>query len=166
MTSSSAKKIARAIALGAKGGVDYTDEGGWAKKLQKLLPRGRPFLDRVIDGAGGDIVGTTWKLLKMGAAIVNYGMTGLEQPVFPMQAVMKNVELKGSTMGSRGEFGEMVQFVRKKRIWPAVDRVVDGIENLEDIEGLFEDMRKGRHFGKLVVRIKGDRKEYSGGSKL
>jgi len=40
---------------------------------------------------------------------------------------------------------------------------VDGIENLEGIEGLFEDMRKGRHFGTLVVRIKGDGKEYSGG---
>ena len=120
----------------------------------------------VIDGAGGGIVGTTWKLLKMGAAIVNYGMTGLEQPVFPMQAVMKNVELKGSTMGSRREFGEMVQFIREKRIRPVVDRVVDGIENLEEIEGLFEDMRKGRHFGTLVVRIKGVRKEYSGGSKL
>lgn len=58
-------------------------------------------------------------------------MTGLEQPVFPMQAVMKNVELKGSTMGSRREFGEMVQFVREKRIRPVVDRVVDGIENLK-----------------------------------
>ena len=46
-----------------------------------------------------------------------------------------------------------------------MDRV-DGIENLEEIEGLFEDMRKGRHFGNLVVRIKRDRKEYSGGSKL
>jgi len=102
LPSSSAEKIARAIALGAKGGVDYTDEGGWAKKLQKMLPKGRPFLDAVIDGAGGDIVGTTWKLFKMGAAIVNYGMTGLQQPVFPMQAVMKNVEFKGSTMGSRG----------------------------------------------------------------
>lgn len=69
VTSSSAEKIARAIALGAKGGVGYTDEGGWAKKLQKMLPKGRPFLDAVIDGAGGDIVGTTWKLFKMGAAI-------------------------------------------------------------------------------------------------
>ncbi len=166
VTSSSTDKIARARALGAKGGVDYTDEEGWAKKVQKLLPKGRPFLDAVIDGAGGDIVGSTWRLLKMGGVIVSYGMTSLEQPAFPMQAVMKNIELKGSTMGSRREFGEMVQFVREKKIRPVVERVVNSIENLEGIEGLFEDMKVGRHFGKLVVKIDGDRKEYTGGSKL
>ena len=70
-----------------------------------------------------------------------------------MQAVMKNIELRGSTMGSRKEFKEMVEFVRKKKIRPIVSKVVDGIENLEGIEGLFEDMREGRQFGKLVINI-------------
>ena len=70
-----------------------------------------------------------------------------------MQAVMKNIELKGSTMGSRKEFKEMVEFVREKKIRPIVSKVVDGIENMDGIEGLFDEMREGRQFGKLVINI-------------
>ena len=160
VTSSSLEKIDRARSLGAKNGVIYTDEKGWPKTLREMLPGDRSFLDAVIDGAGGDIVGSTWKLLKPGGVIVSYGMTSLRQPSLPMQAVMKNIDLKGSTMGSRREFQEMVRFVRETRIRPVVQRVVHGIENLEGIEGLFEDLKKGTQFGKLVVKIDPDGRDY------
>ena len=84
---------------------------------------------------------------------MSYNITSLRQPSLPMQAVIKNIDLKGSTMGSRREFGEMVRFVSEKEIRPVVQRVVHGIENLEGIEGLFEDLKKGTQFGKLVVKI-------------
>ena len=152
VTSSSSEKIQRATSLGAKGGVLYTEEG-WPKTLRRQLPNDRPFLDAVIDGAGGDVVGDTWKLLKLGGVIVNYGVTSMTPPTLPMQAVMKNIELRGSTMGSRMEFGEMVRFVREHKIRPVLDRIVIGIDNLEDIDGLFDDMKEGRQFGKLVVEV-------------
>ncbi|KAL9014982.1 MAG: hypothetical protein Q9173_000378 [Seirophora scorigena] len=154
VTSSSGEKIERATSLGAKGGVLYTEEEGWPKALRRLLPHDRPFLDAVIDGAGGDIVGSTWKLLKLGGVIVSYGITSMAQPTLPMQAVMKNIELRGSTMGSRMEFGAMVRFVREHKVRPVLDRIVTGIDNLEAIDGLFEDMKEGRQFGKLVVEVK------------
>ncbi len=166
VTSSSADKIDRAISLGAKGGVRYTDEEEWPKTLRSMLPEDRPFLDAVIDGAGGDIVGRVWKLLKLGGVVVCYGMTSMDQPSLPMQAVMKNIELKGSTMGSRREFGEMVRFVSENRIRPVVERVVHGIDNLEGIEGLFEDLKEGRQFGKLVVEIDSNGKGGLGSPKL
>ncbi len=59
-------------------------------------------------------------------------------------------------MGSRKEFKDMVDFVKDKKIKPVVSRVVGGIENIEAIDGLFEDMKKGSQFGKLVVEIEGD----------
>lgn len=121
VTSSSPAKLDRAIALGATGGVVYTEEDEWPRALRKMLPKNRPFLDAVIDGAGGDIVGNTWKLLKVGGIVVSYGMTSTDQPTMPMQAVMKNIELRGSTMGSQLEFAEMVRFVEEKRIRPVVD---------------------------------------------
>ena len=71
VTSSSEAKIERAKELGAKGGVDYTDEDKWPWTLRNMLPKDRPFLDAVIDGAGGDIVGNTWKLLKIGGVVVS-----------------------------------------------------------------------------------------------
>ena len=153
VTSSSAEKIDRAMGLGAKGGALYTDEEGWPKMLRRMLPENRPFLDAVIDGAGGDIVGNTWKLVKLGGVVVSYGITSMGQPSLPMQAVMKNIELKGSTMGSRREFGEMVRFVSERKIKPVVERVVHGIDNLEGIDRLFDELKTGRQFGKLVVEI-------------
>ena len=86
-----------------------------------------------------------------------------------MTAVLKNVELKGSTMGSREEFRAMVEFVAEKRIRPVVERVVEGIDNLEgpeSIESLFEDMKAGKQFGKLVVQIQKGAAGDSSGSKL
>ncbi|KAL8875493.1 MAG: hypothetical protein Q9198_006159 [Flavoplaca austrocitrina] len=151
VTSSSTEKIERAKSLGAKDGVLYTDEARWPKALRQLLPQDRPFLDAVIDGAGGDIVNSTWKLLKLGGVIVSYGITSMTPPALPMQAVMKNIELKGSTMGSRREFGEMVRFVGEHEIRPIVGRVVAGIDNLRGIDGLFDDLNEGKQFGKLVV---------------
>ncbi|KAL8822518.1 MAG: hypothetical protein Q9191_006748, partial [Dirinaria sp. TL-2023a] len=166
VTSSSVDKIDRAKSLGANGGVDYTDEEGWPKKLKSLLPKDRPFLDAVIDGAGGNIIGNTWKLLKLGGVVVSYGITSIDPPRLPMQAVMKNIELKGSTMGSRREFTDMVRFVDEKKIRPVVERVVHGIENLVAIDGLFDIMKKCKQFGKLVVRIGSDSEGHKGKAKL
>lgn len=73
-----------------------------------------------------------------------------------MNAVLQNIELRGSTMGSRKEFHDMVAFVREKKITPVVSRVVKGIDNIKEIDELFEDMRSGTQFGKLVIEIQGD----------
>ena len=158
VTSSSPEKIARARKMGAAGWVNYRDEHGWSKELKKQLPADRPYLDAVIDGAGGDIVDATWWLLKQGGVIVCYGQTTLMAPSLPMQAVMKNIEVRGSTMGSRREFREMVRFVTEKKIRPVVEKVVDGIDDLGAIDELFEQMREGKQFGKLVVRISSGQK--------
>ena len=80
-------------------------------------------------------------------------MTLAPKMSFTMQAVMKNVEVKGTTMGSRKDFKEMVAFTAENKIRPVVSRVVSGLDNLEAIDGLFEDMKKGNQFGKLVVEV-------------
>lgn len=64
VTSSSAAKIERAVELGARGGVSYK-EPGWEKKLLGILPKDKKFFDAVIDGAGGDSIEKSVKLLKV-----------------------------------------------------------------------------------------------------
>ena len=59
-----AEKIEKAKALGATGGVIYKEKD-WEKKLQSQLPKDRPYLDTIIDGAGGDIMLKANKLLKV-----------------------------------------------------------------------------------------------------
>lgn len=152
VTSGDVEKIERAKGMGAAGGVVYK-EAGWEKKLAGLLPEERPYLDAVVDGAGGEVVAKTVKLLKPGGVIAQYGMTVSPKMDWVMQAVLKNVELRGTTMGSKKEFKEMVEFVAEKKIKPVVSRVVKGIDNLEGIDGLFEDMKAGRQFGKLVIEF-------------
>ena len=89
-------------------------------------------------------------------------MTVAPKMDWTMPAVLRNIELRGSTMGSRKEFKEMVAFVKENKIKPIVSRVVKGLDNIEQIDTLFDDMKKGSQFGKLVIEIA----DGSGSSKL
>ena len=100
VTSSSEEKLRKAQELGASAGVNYKDPD-WEKKLAKLLPKTRPYLDVVIDGAGGDIVNRTSGLLKTGGLIVSYGMTLGPQVPFTIKAVLKNIEVRVSWLNSK-----------------------------------------------------------------
>jgi D-arabinose 1-dehydrogenase-like Zn-dependent alcohol dehydrogenase len=95
--------------------------------------------------------------------VVSYGMTLSPKMDWPMTAVLKNIELRGSTMGSRKEFKEMVKFVSDRKVKPVVSRVVKGLDNKKEIESLFDEMKRGSQFGKLVIEIVPDR---SASSKL
>ncbi|RPA80161.1 NAD(P)-binding protein [Ascobolus immersus RN42] len=152
VTSSSAEKIRSAKELGASAGVNYKSPE-WEKDLQKMLPKSRPYLDLVVDGAGGDIVQRSVSLLKKGGIIVSYGMTLGPLVPFTMTAVLKNIELRGTTMGSRKEFHDMVSFVRLKQIRPVISTTTRGFESVDE---LFEIMRSGKQFGKLVVLLGND----------
>lgn len=152
VTSGTDEKIAKAVALGAKGGVKYKDED-WPQQLGKLLKRdGQESLDSVVDSAGGDIMRHTLKLLKQGGKVVCYGMTAAPAITFRMPDVMRNVQLLGSTMGSHQDLLDATAFMEKHRIVPVVSNVLEGIDAAE--EG-FEIMKKGSQFGKIIVKMEG-----------
>jgi len=154
VSSGSEEKLTKAKELGAADGVNYKQKD-WGKKLGGILPKDRPYLDAVIDGAGGDVVNQSMRLLKPGGVIVSYGMTLGPQTPFLMSAVLKNIEIRGSTMGSRKEFSDMMEFVRTKHVKPVISRVVQGLE-IEAIDGLYEDMKQGAQFGKLAIQVSKD----------
>lgn len=87
--------------------------------------------------------------------MVQYGMTVSPKMEWAMPAVLSNLELRGTTMGSRKEFKDMVAFVNERKIRPVVSRVVKGLGNIKDIDSLFDDMKKGTQFGKLVIEVEG-----------
>lgn len=152
VTSGDQSKIDRAKQLGARGGAIYKNDK-WEAEIRAQLPDDRPFLDAIIDGAGGDVVNKAVKLLKPGGTITQYGMTVSPQMSWNMSAVLRNIELKGTTMGSRKEFREMVDFVAQHRIHPVVSRIVRGLGDLEGIDGLFAEMAAGKQLGKLVIEV-------------
>lgn len=81
-------------------------------------------------------------------------MTVSPKMPFTMAAVLKNIDVRGSTMGSRKEFKKMIEFVNEKKIYPVVSRVLKTeLDDLSAIDGLFEDMKQGTQFGKLVIEF-------------
>jgi NADPH:quinone reductase-like Zn-dependent oxidoreductase len=75
VTSGSEEKIEQARKMGAAGGVNYKSKT-WDKDLLKLLPKDRPLIDAIIDGAGGDIVAKAVKICKVWLlllALTKYG---------------------------------------------------------------------------------------------
>lgn len=64
VTSSSEEKVRKAVELGAKGGVSYKEQG-WEKKLLGMLPSGKGSFDAIIDGAGGDSIEKSVRILKV-----------------------------------------------------------------------------------------------------
>lgn len=102
-------------------------------------------------------------IIQAGGVLSIYGMTVSPKMPFTMPAVLKNIDVRGSTMGSRKEFKDMIEFVKAKKIHPVVSRVLQAeIDDLPAIDGLFEDMKQGTQFGKLVI----DFGKASTGSKL
>jgi len=64
VSSGSEEKIEQAKKLGATGGINYKEKD-WDKKLRAMLPKDRPLLDAIIDGAGGDVVDKGVRLLRV-----------------------------------------------------------------------------------------------------
>ncbi|KAI0780500.1 NAD-P-binding protein [Trametes elegans] len=171
VTSGGEDKIRRAVELGAKGGVSYK-ANDWPAQLAALLKKdGASYLNAVIDAAGGDILGKTSPILKNGGRVVVYGMHTSPNVTMTMREVMKNQKLlgpfpcvpcpihaltlspAGSTMGSKQDLTDAMNFLAQHRIVPTVWHVLDGLESAE--EG-FQILESGDHFGKVVVRLTPD----------
>ncbi|GLB34498.1 putative zinc-binding dehydrogenase [Lyophyllum shimeji] len=153
VTSGNPEKIRKAVALGAKGGVNYKDKD-WPDQLGILLSReknGSRELDLIIDSGGGEIMAQTGKILKQGGRVVCYGMTANPKVSFTMREVLKNQRLIGSTMGSHQDLIDATNFMAEHRIVPVISHVCAGLESAE--EG-FEIMKRGDQFGKIVIRMR------------
>ena len=146
VTSGADAKIARAQALGLRGGVNYHAEG-WAKTL--VQQAGGPF-DAIIDSAAGAAFNALLDLAAPGGRIVFYGGTlGNIPDVPPAKVFWKQLSLLGSTMGSEQDFADMLALVREKKLVPVVDEIFP----LADGEAALRRLESGAQFGKVVLRM-------------
>lgn len=131
VTGGNEAKIQRAVQLGAVGGAVYKD-AKWPAQIRELLAqksKDKPYLDAVIDSAGGEVTAQSAKAaLKTGGKIVCFGMTADPKLTVTMREVLRNVDVCGSTMGSADEFRAMVAFVAKHKIEPIIDTVLEGLD--------------------------------------
>ncbi|MEO6244624.1 MAG: zinc-binding dehydrogenase [Opitutaceae bacterium] len=148
VTSSSADKIARAVALGAAGGFDYQD-AGWVEQATKASGG----FDVIVESAGGEGFEKLLDAAAPGGRIVFFGATRGNPPVLAMRKVFwRQLTLLGTTMGSPADWAAMVDFVARHRIRPVVSEVFP----LARAADAFALMERGEQFGKIVVTIPGE----------
>jgi len=146
VTSGSADKIERARSLGALGGVKHTDPA-WPNVFLSTFGR-RP--DVVIDGAGGDTFDRALDVLRSGGRLVSYGATLGRAPNVEVRRIFwKQLNVLGSTMGTRDDFSAMLDLCARLRLRPIVDTVLP----LRNAAEAHARMESGSQFGKIVLKI-------------
>lgn len=144
VTSGSDEKIAAALRLGAKDGVNYRAPG-WEKALRELAGG----FDLVIDSAGGPVVNAALNTLNNGGRFVFFGAT-LGNPVEGLEMAklfFRQIRIQGTTMGRPEEFAAMIGFVDQHRIDPVIDQTY----RLEAAAEAYQRLYDSEQMGKLVL---------------
>ena len=146
VTSSSEEKIARAVAMGAEGGVNY----GKDKVSNAILDMSGGGVDMVIDSGGAASWGDSLKSLRRGGRLVTCGATTGSNPPADLQRVfIRQLEIYGSTGGSVSELRQLLDVFNRGLVKP----VIDGRFAMSDIRAAFERLESGAQFGKVSVVV-------------
>lgn len=139
-------KMDKASALGSTSVIDYSANTEWHSEVLKLT-KGRG-VDIVIDNVGSLTMPKSLRAVARGGRIVTVGNTkGYELSFDNRLLFTKQVSLIGSTMGSRQDFIDAMEFIFHNRIKIPIDTVAplsDGIRMIKRLED-------GAQFGKIVL---------------
>jgi NADPH:quinone reductase-like Zn-dependent oxidoreductase len=143
---SGAAKVEKAYALGASTVIDYGAKIDWHTEVLKLT-KGRG-VDIVVDNVGSKTIPKSLRAVARGGRIVTVGNTkGYELSFDNRLLFTKQVSLIGSTMGSRQDFVEVMEFLFQNNIKVPIDTVAPLSEGIKMIKRLEE----GQQFGKIVL---------------
>lgn len=142
VTSRSEAKRNEALRLGATHALD--SHGDW--RLQNDLEP----MDMILDSIGQAMFPKYFDIIRPGGRIVMYGASSGDDLTVPIRSIFfPQVSLIGTSMGSREEFVQMLQWVEQHEIHP----VIDSVYPLQDVKKAFERMENGEQFGNLAIQI-------------
>lgn len=148
VTSRSAAKLERALALGADEAMPSNDQVAREAK-RRTGDRG---VDLVVDSVGAATWLLSLKSARRGGRIVTCGATSGPNPAEEIRLIFWNqLSILGSTMGSREDWRRLVETVVANRLRP----VVDSVHALVDGRAAYERMVQAEQFGKIVVSVAG-----------
>jgi len=146
-TTSTEEKMARALALGADHVIDYTKEDFVARVRDITKRRGA---DVVVEHVGGEVLEKSILAAAWGGRVVTCGATtGFFPKIDLRQIFFRQVELLGSTMGSRRDLFEVLELFAQGKLRPVVDRVLP----LADAANAHRLLEERRAFGKVVLTV-------------
>ena len=146
VTSSSDEKLDKALKLGASFGINYRNNPDFHKEVWSLT--NRRGVDVVVDSVGEATWAKSLRSLRKGGKLVTCGATSGPNVMTNANLVFWNqLEILGSTMGSRSELREVLKLVWDGYLKPIVDQSFP----LSKAEEAHRIMEKGGQFGKLVL---------------
>ncbi|HEX3772114.1 MAG TPA: zinc-binding dehydrogenase, partial [Polyangiaceae bacterium] len=146
-TAGSDAKVERARGLGADDVInskthDFVDE---VKRLT-----GKRGVDVVIEHVGGEVMARSILATASGGRVVTCGATVGSQPKIDLLHVFyRQIEILGSTMGSKGSLFGILEHVKAGRLKPVVDRVLP----LWEAADAHRALEAREAFGKIVLAV-------------
>lgn len=146
VTSSSDEKLAHAVKLGARDGINYRTEPEWSKAVLRLT-QGRG-ADLVIDVVGkSTLEQSVASLADEGTLAIVGGITGYDGSLSSWGLLKKSATTRGIFVGSRADYLRMNEFMARHRLRPLVDRVYP----IERYTEALQAMTSGAFMGKIVL---------------
>ncbi len=140
-------KMERARALGADEVINYATQD-FVAEVKKLT--GKRGADVVIEHVGGEVMTKSVVATASGGRIVTCGATAGFEPKIDLRHVFfRQVEILGSTMGSKGTLFAILEHVKAGRLKPVVDRVLP----LWDAAEGHRLLESRAVFGKVVLQV-------------
>ena len=144
-TAGSDDKVARARALGADVAINYSTTDFAAESRTLTGKRG---VDVVIEHVGGDVFAASLKAVRSGGRIVTCGATAGFHPAIDLRHIFyRQVEVLGSTMGSKADLLAVLSHVAAGRLEP----VVHGVMPLAEAAAAHRLLEDRAAFGRVVL---------------
>ncbi|MDH4213099.1 MAG: zinc-binding dehydrogenase, partial [Candidatus Thorarchaeota archaeon] len=147
VTSSSDEKLKKSETLGANITINHRTSPEYHKEIYRVTKnRG---VDVVLDSVGLATWDRSLKSLRKGGKLVTCGATSGPKAETNLNLIFwKQLEILGSTMGSRDELRTALKLVWSGKIRPVVDRIYP----LSKAKEAHEILEHGEQFGKIVLR--------------
>ncbi len=147
VTSSSAEKLARALALGAELALNHRDDADLLRRVKDHWGHGA---DVVVDSVGAPTWERSLRALRPGGRLVTCGATGGAEALLDLRRLFWfQWSLLGSTMGTSAEFAEVVALGDAGLLRPVIDSSVP----LADGPDAYRRLAEGGQFGKVVLEV-------------
>jgi NADPH:quinone reductase-like Zn-dependent oxidoreductase len=147
VTSSSAEKLANARELGADVAINHAEDDVKAAVREATGGRGA---DVVVEHVGEATWRTSLDVVAQRGRVTVCGATSGPNPPAALHRIWwKQLDVLGSTMGTREDFEAVYELVATGRARPVIDRVYP----LTEIRSAHERLEAGQQLGKIVLSI-------------
>lgn len=147
VTSRDDAKLERAQALGTDHVINSKTHDVAKEVMACTQGRG---VDVVFENVGAAAWSSAMKSLARGGRLVTCGATTGDQPGADLRRIfVRQLQIFGSSLGTTGEFHDLLSFVGRTGLRPIVDREYP----FDEIHAALDHLESGTQFGKVALRV-------------